>query len=179
MSRSPFRLPFSSVALLLAVSCGSSPGESASSASHPGGDTVRARVVRAGDGDTIDVLIGSRRERVRLVGVDTPELGDTDPKTRALAKEAHAFTERALVGVEVELVADPRGDDRDKYGRLLRYVLVGGRNHNEALVREGYACVYRAFDYGLKGKFLELEKGAQRAHPDRDPCADRKRKPGH
>ena len=151
--------------MLVLLACASSPSPSA----------VKAKVVRAGDGDTIDVLIGSRRERVRLLGVDTPELGDADPAIRLLAKEARAFTERELVGEEVELVADARGDDRDKYGRLLRYVVVEGRNHNESLVREGYACVYRSFSYTLKPAFLELEKRAREAHPDRDPCADRRR----
>ena len=138
---------------------------------------VKARVVRAGDGDTIDVRIGSRKARVRLLGVDTGELGADDPVVRAWAKAAKSFTELALVGEEVELLSDPGSDDRDRYGRLLRYVLVGDgtRSHNESLVREGYACVYRKFDFALKPAFLEAERQARGRRPDPDPCAGRRR----
>lgn len=136
---------------------------------------VVAHVVRAGDGDTIDVTIAGRRERVRLLGVDTPELGDSDPALRSLAKQAHRFTATTLVGADVRLV--PGGpDDRDKYGRLLRYVeLSDGSDFNARLLREGFACAYRVFDHPRKRTYLELESEAGKAHPERDPCADHRR----
>lgn len=141
---------------------------------------VKARVVRAGDGDTIDVRIGSRKERVRLLGVNTGELGADDRAVRDWAKAAKSFTERELVGEEVELLSDPAADDRDRYDRLLRYVLVGveRRNYNESLVREGYACVYRRFDFALKSEFLALEKEATAKRPHPDPCRGRPRPEG-
>lgn len=176
----PLLLLLLGLAPLVGCSDEASAARSAYSPDLASAPRVKAKVVRAGDGDTIDVRIGSRKERVRLLGIDTGELGADDPAVRAWAKAAKAFTERELVGEEVELVSDPTADDRDRYDRLLRYVLVGAekRNHNESLVREGYACVYRKFDFALKADFLALEKQASARRPTPDPCKGRPRSGG-
>ena len=92
------------------------------------------------DGDTIDVHIGDRDERVRLIGIDTPETHVTDGPPECFGPEASAFTASLLpVGSEVRLERDIVG--RDDYGRLLAYVylLDDGSLVNETLVRQGYA----------------------------------------
>lgn len=89
------------------------------------------RVTSVVDGDTITLETG---ERVRYIGVDTPETYGTPECFGAEAKERN----RTLVeGRTVRLVADV--EDRDKYGRLLRYVWVGDSFVNDVLVRDGYA----------------------------------------
>ncbi|MGI6103017.1 MAG: thermonuclease family protein [Patescibacteria group bacterium] len=89
------------------------------------------RVASVVDGDTITLETG---ERVRYIGVDTPETYGTPECFGTEAKERN----RTLVeGRTVRLVADV--EDRDKYGRLLRYVWVGDSFVNDALVRDGYA----------------------------------------
>jgi micrococcal nuclease len=73
------------------------------------------------DGDTIDVEIGGRRERVRLIGIDTPETKKPNSPIECFGPQASAFTARMLpVGSEVLVERDVVG--RDDYGRLLGYV---------------------------------------------------------
>src|SRR5215472_9984024 len=83
--------------------------------------TLHGRVVRAVDGDTLVVRLDSGVvERVRLIGVDTPE--DVKPGTpvECYSLRAAAFTRRALAGRRV--VMRIGREARDRYGRLLAYV---------------------------------------------------------
>ena len=105
-----------------------------------------AVVERVVDGDTLDVEIGSRSVRVRLIGIDTPEIaheafGDRPAnETECYGDEAHEFTrsllpERTAVRLERDVVG------RDDYGRVLAYVhrASDGIFVNFELVRHGYA----------------------------------------
>jgi micrococcal nuclease len=105
-----------------------------------GGPTsTTARVLRVVDGDTILVAVGSRQERVRYIGVDTPETVKPHTPVQCFGKRASAANHRLVDGREVRLVAD--AEARDRYGRLLAYVyrVDDGLLVNEALVRGGYA----------------------------------------
>lgn len=96
-----------------------------------------ATVIRIIDGDTIDVRIGGDVARLRLIGIDTPESG------RCFYAEAGTRLATLLKDAQVLLEADPSQDDRDRYGRLLRFVwLPDGTLVNLVLVREGYAFEY-------------------------------------
>jgi len=94
-----------------------------------------AIVVGVTDGDTISVSIGGVVEKLRLIGINTPETGE------CFASESTARLSQLVQGAEVRL--EPDVSDRDQYGRLLRYVYVGNLFVNEVLVREGYAQAYR------------------------------------
>lgn len=98
--------------------------------------TITAAVVqRVIDGDTV-VLVGG--ERVRYIGVDTPELHHPKKKVQPYAREATEFNRRLVEGQKVRLELDV--ERRDKYGRLLAYVyLEDGRFVNAELLKEGYA----------------------------------------
>jgi micrococcal nuclease len=94
------------------------------------------------DGDTIDITIQDKRERVRVLGVDTPETKKPDVPVQCFGPEASAFTaEQFPVGTVVDLLRDEEA--RDGYGRLLAAV----RRHSDGfdlsleLVRGGYAKV--------------------------------------
>jgi endonuclease YncB( thermonuclease family) len=103
------------------------------------GDFSKAgRVTRVVDGDTVDVrLDGGRAERVRVLGIDTPERGDCG------SAAATAATRQLAGGRHVTLVGDATQDTRDRYGRLLAYVwLPGGRDLGYRLVATGHARVY-------------------------------------
>jgi micrococcal nuclease len=93
---------------------------------------TRARVERAVDGDTIDLVSG---ERVRYLLVDTNELSSQD----CFALEAQRFNAQLVEGREVTLLYDAQCTDR--FGRLLAYVSVAGREVNRLLLERGYACV--------------------------------------
>lgn len=104
------------------------------------GQYLVARVERVVDGDTILVMIGDREERVRLLNVDTPESVHPDKtKNSPIGKLAAEYTRVALEGRQVRLEGDSEIETRDRYGRLLSYVLVDGTNFNVALVREGFS----------------------------------------
>jgi micrococcal nuclease len=108
----------------------------------------RARVVRVIDGDTIKVTIGSRRETVRLIGVDTPELHRPGTPVECGARPAERLMRRLALAADgrgrtVTLVADPTQDRRDRYGRMLAYVEgVDGTDLGEAELRDGWGEVY-------------------------------------
>jgi micrococcal nuclease len=98
-----------------------------------------ARVLRVVDGDTILVSRDGAKERVRLIGVDTPETVKPRTPVQCFGKKASAFTHRLLDGRRVRLVQDV--EERDRYGRLLAYVYRAddGLFVNAELARGGYA----------------------------------------
>jgi micrococcal nuclease len=96
-----------------------------------------ATVVRAIDGDTIEVAVAGHREDVRLIGIDTPETVKPGTPVQCFGPRAHAFTRRVLTGRRVRLLVGV--EPRDVYGRLLAYVHLGRRFVNAALVRRGLA----------------------------------------
>ena len=103
----------------------------------------RGTVVKVVDGDTVDVVLPSGAEkRVRLLGIDTPEVFGT---IECGGVEASAWTKRFLpVDTRVELVSDPSQDRKDQYGRLLRYVtkLSTGQDVNRRIVGKGWARLF-------------------------------------
>ncbi|HZP31165.1 MAG TPA: thermonuclease family protein [Acidimicrobiia bacterium] len=97
-----------------------------------------ARVVRAVDGDTIVVAFADgHTDTVRILGVDTPETHDPRKPVQCFGPEAAAYTARRLTGKVVRLESDV--ETRDRYGRRLAYVYVGGHLYEEELLRLGYA----------------------------------------
>lgn len=94
-------------------------------------------VLRVVDGDTIIVEIDGQRERVRYIGIDTPEMNDSREVVLEKARDATDANEALVAGKTVRLEFDVQR--RDKYGRLLAYVWVGDTLVNEELVRRGYA----------------------------------------
>ena len=100
-------------------------------------------VVSVTDGDTFTVDIAGNREKVRLIGVDTPETKHPTKGVQCWGPEASQFTQTLLaVGTRVRLVRDVEA--RDRYGRLLAYVYLADTNVfvNRELVRLGFARPY-------------------------------------
>ncbi len=104
----------------------------------------RARLERVVDGDTLVVRVGGREERVRLIGIDTPESVKPDAPVECGGRAASRALERRLGdGTRLRLVSDPTQDRRDRFGRLLRYVETrGGTDLGRAQIREGWAEVF-------------------------------------
>jgi micrococcal nuclease len=122
-----------------------------------------ARVLTVHDGDTITVRIDGRTEKVRLVGIDSPELDDERQEYRDAAYAARNYARLRLGGETVTLETESRQPDRDQYGRLLRYVILDdGTNVNEDLVRKGYAHVFDKYQFELKPRFKTAEAEAKR-----------------
>jgi micrococcal nuclease len=122
-----------------------------------------ASVVAVHDGDTITVRMSGHTEKIRLVGIDSPELQDERQAYRDAGYAARNYARSRLGGETVTLEAEPRQGDRDAYGRLLRYVILDdGTNINEEMVRKGYAHVYDKFNFTLKPRFKAAEADAKR-----------------
>jgi micrococcal nuclease len=101
--------------------CGLGGGAAGCSSGPPADARGHATVTHVVDGDTIDVAIGGREERIRLIGIDTPETRKPDTPIECFGPEASAFTAALLpVGATVRIERDIVG--RDDYGRLLGYV---------------------------------------------------------
>jgi micrococcal nuclease len=132
----------------------------------PAAAEERARVESAADGDTIRVRLHGTVLSVRLIGVDTPELGDRRDRTAApqpYAREAAAHTRRRLVGEEVRLEYE-RGERHDRYGRTLAYVfLADGTFFNRELVRDGYGRAFTRYPFRFSEQFVADESDARRA----------------
>jgi micrococcal nuclease len=122
-------------------------------------------VTHINDGDTIIVQTATGPETVRLLGVDTPEVKDPRKPVQCFGEAASAHTKARLTGASVRLEPDPQDTDRDKYGRLLRYVyLPDGTLYNAELVRDGYAFAYTVFPLAKLDDFRALETEARRAN---------------
>ena len=122
-----------------------------------------ATVVHVDDGDTIDVRVDGRAERVRYIGIDAPEIAH-DGVGGARGGEAATRLNRALLGgrhVRLELDRERR----DRYGRLLAYVWVGDAMINVEMVRRGYARVLTIPpNVRYERWFARAEAEAQAAH---------------
>ncbi|MGN6664199.1 MAG: thermonuclease family protein [Solirubrobacterales bacterium] len=129
-----------------------------------GGEPPRsaiAYVVRAVDGDTIEVRVGGRTEDVRYIGVDTPETVKPGTPVQCFGPRAHRFNEGLVEGRRVRLVFGV--ERRDVYGRLLAYVHLGRRFVNAELVRRGFARTLEiAPNTRFAGRFKRLEMAAAR-----------------
>lgn len=101
---------------------------------------MTATVVEVVDGDTIKVkLSNGKQETVRFILIDTPETKHPQRGVEPCGPEATAFTKRMVYGKTVQLELDVQ--ERDKYGRLLAYVYVGGISVQKGLLAEGLAKV--------------------------------------
>jgi micrococcal nuclease len=96
-----------------------------------------AYVIRAVDGDTIEVRVAGAVEDVRYIGIDTPETVKPGTPVQCFGPRAHRFNARLVGHHRVRLVFD--AERRDVYGRLLAYVYLGGRFVNAELARRGLA----------------------------------------
>jgi micrococcal nuclease len=119
-------------------------------------------VERVVDGDT---LVISGGDRIRLIGVDTPETKHPTKPAQPFGKEASEFTRRMVEGKRVQIQFDP-GETKDKYGRTLAYVYIDGQFLNEMLLREGLARALLNYPFSAeaKARFRAAEAEARAAH---------------
>ncbi len=144
-------------------------------ADQPDGDLyhlIAAQIVRVIDGDTIEVQIpdhlkNTETTRVRLIGIDCPEIAHpafSNQPAQPFAAEATAMTQRLVEGRTVRLRLEPQST-RDIYGRLLAHVdLEDGTNLAEHLLSEGLARREDRWNHSMLMRYRQLELAARRAH---------------
>lgn len=121
------------------------------------------RVTRVIDGDTIEVEINGNVEKVRLIGVDTPETVDPRKIVQCFGKEASEMSKKILTEKNVKLESDSTQTNRDKYNRLLRYVYIeDGTLVNKYLIEKGFGHEYTYHvPYMYQIEFKQAEKYAR------------------
>lgn len=119
-------------------------------------------VVKVIDGDTVTLSMHGKNETLRLIGIDTPETGDSRGNVECFAKEA---TEKLkeVISERVAIEKDDSQGERDRYGRLLAYLFSeSGKNLNQLLIEEGYASEYTYNDpYKYQSAFKAAEQAAK------------------
>lgn len=131
---------------------------------------LKYKVVRAVDGDTIKVAIinngvlSSNIETIRLIGVDTPETVDPRKTVQCFGKEASNWTKNNLTDKIIELEIDNTQGDKDKYNRMLRYIILDNKNYNKELILNGYGYEYtynKSNPYKYQQEFKDAQKYAR------------------
>lgn len=119
-------------------------------------------VVAFDDGDTIQVDMNGTKEKVRMIGVDTPETHDPRKNIQCYGENASKYTKETIGQSSVKLIADPTNQNRDRYNRLLRYVyLEDGRLLNAELIKNGYGFAYTSFPFEKLEEFRQYQREAQ------------------
>lgn len=119
-------------------------------------------VSRVIDGDTIQVALADHTETVRLIGVDTPESVHPSKPVERFALEASAFVKQRAAGKKVRMAGEAGTPDRDRYGRLLRYVyLPDGVLLNSEIIAEGYGFAYTKYPFAKMEEFRAIERAAR------------------
>ena len=123
----------------------------------PLGSTQVQRVV---DGDTLKVDIAGTSETVRIIGIDTPETVHPNKAVECFGMEASDRLKGLLDGKTILLQPNP-AEDRDRYGRLLRYVELDGEDIGASMIRDGYAHSYKQYPHPRLTTYNGLEQEAK------------------
>lgn len=137
------------------------PSSSSSAGQSEGSEElqkVQVKVDRVIDGDSVVVSLHGQNEKVRFIGVDTPETVHPEKGEQPFGKESSNYTKSRLEGQTIELEFDVQ--ERDQYGRILAYIWIEDEHFNLTLVQEGYAV---ASTWPPNVKYADLYKTAQRA----------------
>jgi len=188
----PTRLVVLALVTVVLAGCGgfafSGPGGSTPTPGPLPADTTEASVTAVVDGDTARVAYDNGIEdTVRLVGIDTPEVHTTNDPTeyegvpdteagrdclRRAGTDASTAAKDDILGATVGLAFDPNTDRRDRYGRLLAYVVNDGDLFNYQLVAQGHARVYTESPFSREAEFLAAERAAREDRRGLWRCTD-------
>ena len=119
------------------------------------------KVTSISDGDTIEVDMNGVTERVRFIGIDTPETHKPNIPVQCFGPEASDYTTQRLKDSYVRLETDPLSSNRDRYDRLLRYVYIDNELLNQAIVATGHGFAYTPFEFSKKDEFIAAETNAK------------------
>ncbi len=124
---------------------------------------ISYQVVSVIDGDTFKVMIDGKTETVRIVGINSPETVDPRKSLECFGAEASNKLKSLLENQEVQLEADSTQSDRDKYNRLLRFVVVNNEDVGLKMIQEGYAyeALYSSTPHRLHETYVQAQKNAE------------------
>lgn len=136
----------------MAANPGAASGSNAPFSSRETPFTLEGTVVSITDGDTVVVLSGNERWKIRLNGIDCPE------HNQAYGQKAKEFTASLIAGKAVSVTVT----DRDRYGRFIGDIVLDGISVNASIVEAGFAWHYR--EYSKDANLARLEREARDAN---------------
>lgn len=151
-----------SIILFLLTACSAAPLDREMDSNSEQGRLINATVSKIIDGDTIEVVMRGRKETIRFLLVDTPEMFDKRWKgPQPYAEEAKNFVYNKLYGQTVQI--EKGIAERDKYGRLLAYVWLDGKTVQEMILERGLARVAYVFEPNIKyvDSYRAIQKSAR------------------
>ena len=110
------------------------------------------KVTRVIDGDTFETETG---EKVRLIGINAPEISDI------FGQEARKYLSNLIENKTVDLQIDNISNDRDRYQRLLRYVILDGVDINKKMVSDGFAFAYLKYKFSKSTDYEQAQLEAR------------------
>lgn len=113
------------------------------------------KVTRIIDGDTFEIETG---EKVRLIGINAPEISDI------FGQEAKQYLTHLIGKKTVDLQTDNIANDRDRYQRLLRYVILDGVDINQKMVSDGFAFAYLKYNFSKSRAYEQAQIQARDAN---------------
>lgn len=139
--------------------------DAAGTSSDVTADTSTQQVIAVIDGDTIKTVAAAGNvNRVRIIGIDTPEIGRGDTPDECWAQEARTTLVSLLDGRDVDLITDSSQGDVDRYGRLLRHLHIDSGNVAEQLLQRGAGYEYTySKPYLGQADFRSAESAARNA----------------
>ncbi len=170
------RTVYSLIAVLITLLLGVTHPELISSRAKPATKSVQKTylatdldgktfpVAKVVDGDTLDISVNGNTVRIRLIGIDTPEVVDPRKVVQCFGREASDKAKQILTGTQVRIELDPSQGMYDKYDRLLAYIYAPlnvkqeGLLFNKYMIAEGYAHEYT---YDLPYKYQKDFKAAE------------------
>lgn len=117
-----------------------------------GATTMVTRVI---DGDTFETESG---ETVRLIGINAPEISDF------FGQESKQYLSKLIENKHVDLQTDPFSSERDRYQRLLRYIIIEGEDINLKMVSDGYAFAYLKYNFRKAAEYEQAQIEAREAN---------------
>src|SRR5699024_10065647 len=120
------------------------------------------RVIRIVDGDTV-IIEYRGTTRVRLIGIDTPEVDNPYGPAECWGQHASRAAEELLSGASVKLSFNPNGDRRDQYDRLLAYItLPNGKDYGEIMLRRGHADLFYSAYHPREDRYRAVKTKAKK-----------------
>jgi micrococcal nuclease len=113
------------------------------------------KVTRIIDGDTFETETG---EKVRLIGINTPEISDI------FGQEAKQHLANLIDQKTIDLQTDNISNDRDRYSRLLRYVILNGTDINKQMLSDGFATAYLKYHFSKSEEYRQAQITATTNH---------------
>ena len=118
-------------------------------------------ISRVIDGDTVEFSCDGKKEKIRIIGIDTPETVHPTKPVECFGKEASNKMREWVSMKNATLKKGEGSDSRDRYGRLLRYVEVHGEDIGAKMIKGGFAFSYKKYPHEKLEEYNQLEREAR------------------